>query len=584
MRQVTAPYTGATNEPLIPPVAWNLSTETALWIGLAIAAFATRLWRLDLAPLSNAEARYALDSLNVLRGGAVSTANPLLASVQTIVMAVFGASDFSVRLPSALAGAVLCILPAALRHETGKRQALVFSALLILSPALQYASRQASGGILAWTFALWAFLNWRRGQRVSMAVAAGLLLACGQDAVTPLLVVSAGAALTLLAQHRRVISIGLSPTHLVIAGAIFVAATTAVLWRPSGLGDSFNGFAAWWSSLFAGGSLGLLRVFAGLSFYETLLIGSAAAGVMILLVQRKPRLLDTGWLSFIAVGMLLLVVNGSRTVADIAPILIGCAGSGAAAWAALWQSYQRHIEPLWSEGIVITVTLLMLVYAYLGLTMFAEQQQSAYLVSIFLAVLMIAGTGIICTLLLDGMAAIRGINTAIGIGLLVYTISVGYHLTQVRTTNPAEAYVSDASSDGLPLLVKTIEDTGIRAYSGAHAMPLQVSDAAPAALRWTLRDQRNITYVAKLTDSPAALTPINEKPESTSAYIGSAFRITNTASLNELGCQSAVMGINQFDCPPLLRWLIRRTLDERIVTRWVLWLRSDTASRASGMH
>lgn len=584
MKQGIAPSTSVTSESLRTPLAVHISLEAALWIGLTLMAFITRVWHLDLAPLSNVEARHALDALALTHGEGISVSNPLFTSVQAIIMTVFGASDFSARLPGAILGVALCVLPVALRTETDRLKAIAFSVLLIMSPALLFSSRQADGSLFAWTIALWAMLSWRNSHLNAAAIGVGLLLACGQDAVSPLLITLISAILPLLLTKQPHRKTTLTRTHALIAGAAFISGATLFLWRPAGLGDVFNGIANWWTSLWTVGTLGLLRIFMGLTVYETLLIVSAAGGLVITLLQRKWRPIHWIWSVWIVAGFLLLLLNSSRSAADMTPVLVGCAGLGATAWTGLWESYKKHVEPLWSEGLVGAITFTMLVYAFLGLTMFAEQLQGAYLVSILLAFLMITGAGIICVLLLDGMVAIRGVSTAIGVGLLVYTFAVGYHLTQVRVTSPAEIYNSDASADGLPLLINTVETASTRAYSDANALPMQVSDAAPAAIKWALRNQRNITYVAHLTDSPAALTPINEKPGGASSYIGSAFRITNTASLNELTCHPGGAEGNQLDCSSLFKWFTQRTLDERVITRWVFWLRRDTALKASGLH
>lgn len=584
MKQGIAPYTSVTSESLQTTLATHISLEAAIWIGLTLAAFITRVWHLDLAPLSSVEARHALDALALTHGQSISVFNPLFASVQAIIMSVFGASEFSARLPSAVMGAVICVLPVLLRDETDRLRAIAFSVLLIMSPALTFASRQADGGLFAWAIAFWAVLSWKTGRTSAAAIGTGLLLACGQDAVTPLLIISAGAISPLLRSRLPIGKIGVTRQQVLIAVITFICGATLLLWRPAGFGDVFSGIANWWTSLWTVGQLGLLRIILGLSVYEILLVLSAAAGLVITLLQRRWQPTDSMWSIWVAAGLILLFLNSSRSIADMTPVVIGCAGIGATAWDGLWESYKRHVEPLWSEGLVGAITITMLVYAYLGLTMFAEQLQGAYLVSILLAFLMITGTAIICILLLDGMVAIRGVTTAVGIGLLVYTFAVGYHLTQVRVTNPSEIYNADVSADGLPMLVDAINTASIRAYSDANSLPMQVVDTAPPALKWALRNQRNITYVAHLTNSPAVLTPINEKPGGVSSYIGSAFRISNTATLSELTCHPGGAEGNQVDCTSLFRWLTQRTLDERVITRWILWLRSDTALKASGLH
>jgi hypothetical protein len=224
----------------------------------------------------------------------------------------------------------------------------------------------------------------------------------------------------------------------------------------------------------------------------------------------------------------------------------------------------------------------------MGLNMYGAQHQSIWLISLLLALIMVAGIGIVAILSFDAAVALRGIGVAVGTCLVVYTLAVGYQLTQVRADDPAEAYVTEASVSGLRTLVNTIETTSTRAYSDPNTLPLQVMDSAPPALRWALHDQRNVKYVPQVRDSAAALTPISAKPGGSQVYIGNAFRVTAQASLAGLRCQLAVGAQpgapEQLDCTTLARWLISRDVGERSVTRWIFWLREDTALKASGQR
>ncbi|HEY3288947.1 MAG TPA: hypothetical protein VGK87_02350, partial [Anaerolineae bacterium] len=203
---------------------------------------------------------------------------------------------------------------------------------------------------------------------------------------------------------------------------------------------------------------------------------------------------------------------------------------------------------------------------------------------ILLGFIMIIGSGIVCTLLADWITAIRSIALAIGICLIAFTISTGYQLTQLRSSNPAEVYVTEATDDGTNALVHTIESTGSRAFGDAHAMQIQVLDVAPPALRWALRNQQAVSYVKQISGNVAALTPATTKPNGDSPFIGSSYRVTTGATLNELRCRKTTAAASASDCLSLVRWITGRIVDERLVSRWILWLGSDTASRASGIQ
>jgi len=581
---------------LVHPLGMNITRETCLWALIALAVVALRVWALGATPLTNTESRIALDSLSLARGTALTSPDPFFSGIQSMLMSIFGATNFTARLVTALAGVWICLLPLLARAQLGRGRALVFSLLLTLSPTLWFASRQAEGNMLAWALAGTAVLTFMRNRgRAATAICAGLLLACGQDAISPLLVIAVSGLIVVLNNKSRAARATLTPSFADVFSAIiaFVLASTIFLWRPSGLGDAFNGIATWFSTLVTPGNLGLLRVVSGLIAYEPLLMLSAIISITLLVFQQKFTQIDAIWVVWVAAGLLLLLVDQSREVADMLPLMIGCAGLATHLWVeALLVPLPSPLLPLSPSrvigAVVCAVTIVMLIYAYLGLSLYAEQQQPASLLSILLAGIMIVGAGIVCTLLVDSgtRIALRSIALAYGICMVIYTFGAGFQLTQVRSTNPAESYVAEATDAGIDHLVQTIETTSLRANGDPNVMPLQVLDAAPPALRWALRNQLGVTYVSRLTDGAAALTPTNVKPESTGVYVGSAFRITSGATLAELRCQPAAPapGSNQLNCLPLVRWYTKRTVDEKLVTKWILWLSSDTANRASGVQ
>jgi hypothetical protein len=365
---------------------------------------------------------------------------------------------------------------------------LLFAAFLALSPTLWFAARQADGVLLAWVIAFAAWLSWRRGSIRALVICIGLLLACGQDGLSPLIVAGLSIGFSIYSSPARR-AIRVTWIDVAIGGLAFGIASTGLLWRASGLGDAFNGLAMWFQNMLTPGPLGFLRMAVGISIYEPLILLSAAVGVGLLLITRRFSADEVVWLIWIASGLLLLALNQSRSASDLTPVIIGCAALAALTAAELIESLVAETTGPWHvEAIIASLTSVMLIYGYLGLSMYAAQHQNAWLISILLAVLMIAGIGIVATLTYGSQVAERGIGVGILGCLLVYTLATGYQLTQVRAMNPAEAYIGEASVDGLRLLVRTIETTSTRAYGDPNSLPLQVVDSAPPTLHWALRN------------------------------------------------------------------------------------------------
>ncbi|MCL5999830.1 MAG: glycosyltransferase family 39 protein [Chloroflexi bacterium] len=583
-------------------LAARLTNEWLLWSIVLGVALLARVWRLDGTPLTSAEAASALNALSFIQGTDVRFDNPLFGLLQALTMAIFGASDFSARIPSAVMGAIICLLPASLRNSLGKERALIAGALLAFSPTMWFISRLSGGSMLAWALAFGVWVLWRRGSTRAALACLGLLLACGADAVTPLLVALTSIGVGVFARRERPV-LTLKPADLVLSGAIFVLAATGCLWHPAGLGDVFTGLATWWQNLFTPGFLSPLRLLGGFSIYEPFILICAAIAAIYLVVSGQLTNDDMMWLGWAAAGFILLLLTQSRDASNLIPLILGGATFAAAAIIALIRSL--IVAGTWHiEGVAIGLCIPMLVYGFLGLSMYASQGQAMWLIGLLLALIMLVGIAIVVILTVDPMAALRSVGTAIGLCLIVYTFGTGYQLTQVRTANPAEAYVSETSTPNLQTLVHTIETTSARAYGDPNTLPLQVLDTAPPALRWALRNQRGVRYVAQLNNSAAALTPINVKPEGDQVYIGNAFRVLAQAQLGNLRCQRASTNepssagqaatgqtaarqaatSEQLDCTALARWFMSRDAGEITVTRWIFWLRQDTALKASGLQ
>jgi hypothetical protein len=562
----------------------TLTYEAALWLGLGALALLLRAWHLDAAPLTNAEASNALNTLALTRGESVAVANPLFGALQSIVFGICGANDFSARLIAALTGTLLCLLPLAARHELGRGRALGFGALLAISPSLWFAARQSDGTMLAWVLAFWMWAAWRRGAARPAYVLAGLLLACGQDAVAPALV----AAMVILAgtlSRRRASGTNrarITPVprliDLGLIALVFVLASTLFLWRPAGLGDAFNGIAAWWRALSTQGPFTLWRAIAGITVYEVLILLGAVIGIIALAVNGRLAQQDLEWLVWTGAGLLLLIVTQTRQVSQLVPVVVGCAALAAVtadelvrslAWDGTWRA----------DGTIAGLACVMVAYAYLSLSQYAGQGQSSWLLGTFVALIIVGGIGIVAGLTLGPIVALRGVGLAVGAGLLIYTLSAGYQLTQLRSANPAEPYVTEATTASMRLLASVIETASTRATSDPHSISLQVAEPAPPALTWALRDQNNVRVVPRAVEAASALTPAAAKPGGSQGYVGDGFDLTASASLGNASCRNQN---GQLDCLALARWFTLRTLDNVTYSRWIFWLRQDTAEKVNG--
>ncbi|ELZ77869.1 dolichyl-phosphate-mannose-proteinmannosyltransfe rase [Haloferax gibbonsii ATCC 33959] len=160
-------------------------------VALAAAALVVRLVGLGDRPLHWDEARVGYWSLRSLETGFFSyrpvAGGPLVYHLSRPSLALFGATDFALRLPFALFGAALPLAALLFRGRLAADETVGFAAVLAANPILVYYGRFARGDVLAVGFALVAF-----GFAVRLVDGAGRRNAYGLAAAVALAVASSG--------------------------------------------------------------------------------------------------------------------------------------------------------------------------------------------------------------------------------------------------------------------------------------------------------------------------------------------------------------------------------------------------------
>lgn len=155
--------------------------EPLLYVLAFLVALTVRLIQLGAQPLTDTEAKWALQALGVAQG-----TRPLLGSQPAYVLLTsilfygLGAgTTFLARLIPAVVGSGLTLVPALFAHRLKPRPAVILAFLLALEPGLVGLSREAGSGILAITFTLLAWGLWENRRPAWAGVFAGLALLSG---------------------------------------------------------------------------------------------------------------------------------------------------------------------------------------------------------------------------------------------------------------------------------------------------------------------------------------------------------------------------------------------------------------------
>jgi hypothetical protein len=139
-----------------------LTLEQALYLGIFALALATRLWALGDRAIHHDESHHAYYSWLLYQGrGYVHDPllhGPFLYHLGALIFLLFGDTNSTARLGTALFGSVLCVLPYLMRRELGRGAALLAAIYMLISPTFLYVSRFIRHDTYAVTFELLTFI------------------------------------------------------------------------------------------------------------------------------------------------------------------------------------------------------------------------------------------------------------------------------------------------------------------------------------------------------------------------------------------------------------------------------------------
>ncbi len=169
------------DRPLIAMLTW----ERVVLLVIFAAALISRFYDLGVRVMSHDESLHTMYSYYFVDGrGYTHTPlmhGPFLFHITALSYFLFGDSDFTARLPFAVFGVILVLLPQAFRRQLGREGALIASVLILISPSLLYHARyiRQEATVLVWTLltvlCIWRYLE-TRGAGWLFAMAAVLAL------------------------------------------------------------------------------------------------------------------------------------------------------------------------------------------------------------------------------------------------------------------------------------------------------------------------------------------------------------------------------------------------------------------------
>lgn len=565
--------------------------ETILFLLAVLLAFGLRLARLGELPLSDEEARWAMQSFDFAKGlHPVFGPNPAYVLLTSLLFYVFQASNFTARLVPALAGALLVFVPLLFRDRLGNKAALVLSFALAIEPGLLALSRQAGSAIVALSAVLFAWGFWRSGNLRIAGIMTGIALLAGPQlwpGVIGLTVVfflsrmlfpvseeASDVEMQPLFDRKKLITAGAYALGTYLAlGSMFLLAT------PGGLSAGLTAlptYLAGWLPSTAGVHWAQLP--AALLIYET--AGLILAGIALArgISQRDSLMISLGL--WFGVSLVLAIVYPSHQVGDLLWTLIPL-------WTLAALEFSRYIAPardgVWETLSMAALTVAILIFALFNFLTIAispldmssvarnigtvsltngQVYWSVVIGAILLLIASVALVGYGWSMNVAVQGAIWGLLAA----AVFYTVSTSLAAGGLRTRISQELWRPGPQTVQAEALVNQMDDLSRWDLGVNEGLDVFVSDVDSPALRWALRNW-NVTYSSAptLSGTPSFVIASNQlsAPELTSAYRGQEFTWRGYPSWGD-----ASQPVDW------LRWAFSHSLaqgEEKII----LWTRSD---------
>jgi hypothetical protein len=582
--------------------------EKILYLLAFLLALGLRFLRLGELPLTDSEARLALDALHIVQGQSPALSSHVAyTNLTAILFFVFGSFNFLARFWPALAGSALVFVPLVFREQIRPRPALILAFFFAIDPAFVALSRQAGSPSLAVTCSLLAAGFWIRRQPraagIFLALALlsgpafwpgllGLLLAwmimqfvssrpkaeaaeevhtetdtqVDTDAsqhASPILQL---ATPTTQQAASRGIPVGRNTQYVPLLTSSIVtllATSTLFLLAPQGLGAWLASLPEYLMGWVSPVTVPPSRIFLALGVYQ--LPGILFA--VVALVRgwwnggRRPIRLSLWML----VALFLAAVYPARQTADLVWALIPL-------WTLASLELSRHLEfgredRLETAGVVI-FTVLLLAFAWLDfnalyLTPFPSSQGTTRLLLFFGALFLL-----IISVVLVGFgwsARIARVGAAWGLLIIfgLYTLGAAWGATGLRIATAAELWDLSPRVAQADLLSLTADQTSEWATGQRDALSVTVFGVDSPALLWSLRNHAVKVVVAlDPASSPELIvTPPQGNLNLAAAYRGQDFAWRQTLDWNSLPTY-------------YLRWLTYRELPSS-TENIVLWVRND---------
>jgi hypothetical protein len=586
----------------------RLNYETFLYILAFIIALGLRFYNLGAVPLSDSEASWALQALQVANPGhgnlqLVLGPQPAYVFLTSILFSLFSGSNFFARFWPALAGSILILIPIIFRNKLGRLATLIIVSGLALDPGLVAVSRQAGGPMMALVFCLFALGFWKMHNPILVGIFAGLALLSGPATYTGILILIlvwlafkylkkrdinvpdpgetslsesdliSDATQTPSLDNKKFPSSTELRLLLISAGLTILILGTFFFRYPEGISAWFNALPTYLKGWLTPSGIPLTRLIAALVVYQPFAIILAIVGSASWLfkppTQNKQLNMIFSVTSFwIIAALALVLLYPGRQVADLIWVLVPV-------WILAAKTLEKYLpsgalSPI-SLALSILIILLMGLFwnslITINLTILATKPLE---IGLRVAVLIgIFALGALSTVLVSmgwsWQISRNGLILGIITGFAIYSIAVMWSLSQLRANQATELWSPLPGPGQTSLLVQTLNDLS-KSQTGFPTEIEVVSMVETASIQWALRDFNNTVFVSEPN--------LDDLPELIITRIEDEFPALNVSYRGQDFVWEVNPGWTGSLPPDIIRWLTFR--ESPLSKEWViLWVRSD---------
>ncbi len=575
--------------------------ESVLYLIAFILAAALRFIQLSALPLSDTEAEWALQALNVAQGmQPLLGPQPVYILPTSLLFFLFGASNFLARFIPALMGSALILVPYLFRMRLRSLPALLLAFFLALDPGLVSLSRQAGSLIPALTFTLLAWAFWWAKRPRAAGIFGGLALLSGPavwagmlglglawvlrrtmekppahtQSEEPVDTVEAGQGMDRVRRENL-------KTALTFGGATILLGGTMFLLSPSGLSAWLNALPVYLSGWAQPSGVPAGRLLFALLAYQPLaLLFGLVAVVRGWLQRRKRHIRLSLWL---LAALLVASFYPARQVGDVAWILIPL-------WALAALELSNHTRIFLEERREVmgmaALVFILLSFAWLdyagialdplnpanvtanaiqvgGTVLFDQLPPTRYILLVSVLLLLVVSVlmvGLGWSARTARLGSVWGLMVALGI----YSLGMAWGATGLRTPEGWELWWPDKRPAQADLLLKTVNEQSEWSTGDATSQDVTLLDIDSPALEWLLRG-RNLRKASALDLQEAPAIVVSSQSDAINlpiAYRGQDFSWRREPFWD-------IAGIYEW-----IKWSVFRDLpyDAEIV---VVWVRND---------